>query len=131
MSQYPESPLAPDALWLAAEVTFDKRSDSATSTANPALSCKLDIVRTSDGKARVTWEMTGAVAASLHPLGFKKGAAVPAKGSKEIDFDGYIRVTLKVKDAAGNDVDCAVVLHSRDFVLDEPTGFGPRATYTT
>lgn len=130
VTQYPESELAPDALWLAAEVVNDRPTDSAQSAANPGLTCKLDIARTAEGKAVVSWEMTGATAASLHPVGFKKGEAIPAKGSKEIDDDGQVLVTLTVKDAAGNTIECSVMLHSRDFELEDPGGFNAPPTYT-
>jgi hypothetical protein len=129
VKQYPESQLAPDALWLAAEVTKDKTEDSAVSSENPNLRCELTISRQSEGKALVTWQMSGAVSASLKALGFKKGVAIPTRGSKEVDFDGYVRIHLTAKDAAGNEVKCSVILHSRDFVLDDPTGFDAPPTY--
>jgi hypothetical protein len=127
--QYPESPLAPDALWLAAEVVNDRPTDSAQSTDNPNLTCKLTIVRSSEGKALVTWEMTGATSASLQPLSFKKGTPIPAQGSKEIDLDGFLRVSLEVRDGAGNSVECSVILHSRDYELDDIGGFGAAPAY--
>lgn len=127
--QYPESPLAPEALWLAAEVSHDRTSDSAKSTANPDLSCTLTIARQTDGKALVTWQMSGASSASLQPLGFRKGAVIPVGGSKLVDFDDYLRVRLTARDAAGNEIECAVILNSRDVVLPGATGFSSPAAY--
>ncbi|RYE08107.1 MAG: hypothetical protein EOP22_14985 [Hyphomicrobiales bacterium] len=131
VQQYPESQLAPDALWLAAEVSKDRTEDSAQSDENPALTCGLTIARLTEGRALVTWEMTGATSAALKSLGFKKGVAIPAQGSKEVDFDGYLRIFLTARDAAGNEVKCSVILHSRDYVLDDVTGFSPPPTYIT
>ena len=131
VSQYPESLLAPDALWLAAETTHDRPIDSVQSTENPDLKCALTIVRQQDGKALVTWEMSGATSAVLRPLGFKKGSAIPTAGSKVIDFDSYLRVGLTAMDAAGNEIKCAVILNSSDFVLNNSTGFGTPPTYIT
>lgn len=131
--QFPESQLAPDALWLAAEVTYDRPSDSARSDENPDLACSLTIARQSNGKALVTWEISGAVSANLTPLGFKKGSAIPGTGSKEIDYDGYLRVSLSVEDADGNTVKCSVVLNTRDLNIDvvHTNGFIPPPTYLT
>ncbi len=111
VQQYPESRLAPDALLLASEVSNDKTDDSATSTENPAFSCKLSIRR--DGnKASVTWAIAGASSISLHPLGFRKGQAIPTKGEQTVDFDNYIRVSLVAKDSAGHELKCSVLLNT-------------------
>lgn len=112
--QFPDSTLAPDALWLAAEASYDKPSASATSSENPDLTCSLNISRTSDGKATVTWTMTGASKAFIEPLGYKKGSSIPQKGSKSISVDGYTMVTLIAQDAKGNTVKCTVVLGTGD-----------------
>lgn len=119
--QFPDSTLAPDALWLAAEASYDKPSANATSSENPDLTCSLNISRTSDGKATVTWTMTGATKASIEPLGYKKGSAIPQKGSKSISVDGYTMVTLIAQDAKGNSVKCTVVLGSGNPTSVSPT----------
>ena len=111
VKQYPESKLAPDALLLAADVTKDRLEDSKVSDVNPALSCKLSIKRSGD-KAIVTWEIAGAVGVQLTPLGFKKGSPVPLKGEKTVKADDFLRVGLTVRDAAGNELQCSVILNT-------------------
>ncbi|MEP7240389.1 MAG: hypothetical protein ABI697_05850 [Devosia sp.] len=107
----PASALAPDALWLAADLSTDRLDSSATSSENPALTCKLSM--THDGKsATVDWTIAGATKVSIVPLGFKKDSKIPLKGSKSIDFDGYLLVTLIAEDAEGHQVKCSVIAQS-------------------
>lgn len=123
--QHPESQWAPDALLLVADITNDRPTDSARSSVNPDLACSLTITRSTEGKATVTWQMSGAASAVLTPLGFKKGAPIPLTGSKEIDYDGkYLRAVLIVKDIDGNEVKCSVVLNSQNVDVRDNLGFG-------
>lgn len=120
--QYPDSSLAPDALWLAAEVTNDKLTDSQVSSGNPELACTLTIRKLDNGTAEVSWTMSGAKTATLTPLGFKKGQPVPKKGTKTIPHGKYLRVGLIAEDGNGNKVECSVVLSSRNVVTHGTTG---------
>ncbi len=128
--QYPESSLAPDALWLAAEISHDKLSDTAKSTENENLSCTVTIARQGGGKAVVTWTITGAAKALLDPLGFKKGSHIPMTGTKTIDAGDYTRVDITAIDKDGHVIKCNVVLSSRDGVsASGSTGFGTPYSY--
>ena len=79
-------------------------TDSQTSTDDSKLACTLD-VSIVNGKAVVTWTITGASQASIDPLTFK-GGAVPLKGTQTIDLTSSVRVFLIAKDAAGHTVPC-------------------------
>ena len=95
----------------------------------PGAAASAPIVRAGEQVVAVDVQFAAVSATTLKALGFKKGAAIPAQGSKEVDFDGYLRVHLTALDAAGNEVKCSAVLHTRDFILEDPSGFDAPPTY--
>ena len=61
---------------------FASTSDKQTSSQNDKLSCTLSVA-VQDGKAVVTWTITGATGVTIDPLNL--GGKVPVQGSQTID----------------------------------------------
>lgn len=114
VAEHPESRLAPEALLLASQISLGRPEDAATSRVNPDLYCKLRITRTTEGKALVSWESTGASALGLVPLGIAAGTEMPASGQQEIEGGDFAQVTMTAMDAAGNRIRCWVALSGND-----------------
>jgi hypothetical protein len=105
---FPDSRLAPDALYLAAELSMGRPDDSATSSVNSALSCSLTITRGADGKSTVRWATTGAAGIGLYPYG--SGGGLGASGELDVSAGDFARVDMVVADEAGNKIRCWVSL---------------------
>ena len=98
-------------------------SDSQTSADNPKLSCTLSVEQ-QNGKALVTWTITGATSASIDPLSFPSGK-VPLSGSQTTDFGGVIHVFLVITDADGHRVRCHAGAGGNVFFAPASTGSAP------